>query len=71
MSKSIGDGLDSLAGALSICVLLWFIYKVGAGLVHCFDDYSQEKARCVSISGIYGSGKCYVNGNEMFSGGEE
>lgn len=71
MSKSTGDGLDALGGAICIVAFLWFIFKVGAGFVHHLDDYSQDQARCVSISGVYGGGKCYVNGNEMFSGGEK
>ena len=71
MSKSVGDGLDALGGAIFLCVLLWFIYRVGVGFVHHLDSYSQEQARCISVSGVYGNGKCYVNGNEMFSGGEE
>lgn len=71
MSKSIGDGLDALGGAIFLCVLLWFIYRVGAGFVHVSKSYTQEQARCISVSGVYGNGKCYVNGNEMFSGGDE
>lgn len=70
MSKSIGDGLDALSLAIFLVALLWFVFKVGAGFVHRLDSYSQEQARCVSVSGVYGNGKCYVNGNEMFSGGE-
>lgn len=71
MSKSVGDGLDSLGAAIFLCVILWFIYRVGAGFIHLLDNYSQEQARCISVSGVYGNGKCYVNGKEMFSGGED
>lgn len=71
MNKSVGDGLDALGAAIFLCAILWFIFRVGAGFVHRLDGYSQERARCISISGVYGNGKCYVNGNEMFSRGEE
>lgn len=71
MSKSVGDGLDALGLAIFLSVIVWFIYRIGAGFVHRTDGYSQEQARCISISGVYGNGKCYVNGNEMFSEGEE
>lgn len=71
MNKTIGDGLDALATAILVAVLLGFIYKCVAGLVHISRGYSQNEARCVSVSGIYGDGKCYVNGEEMFFGGEE
>lgn len=64
MKKSIGDGLDSLALAIFLISLLWFVFKVGAGVVHHMNDYSPLQARCISISGIYGGGKCYVNGEE-------
>ena len=66
MSKSIGDGLDALATALFLIAVLVFIYKCGAGFVHSFNGYTQNQARCTSINGVYGSGKCYLNGNEMF-----
>jgi hypothetical protein len=71
MSKSVGDGLDALAAAIFLSVVVWVIYRVGCGFAHYLDSYSQEQARCISISGVYGDGKCYVNGNEMFSVGEE
>ena len=64
MNKSIGDGLDALATAIFLVAVIWFIFKVGAGFMHHMNDYSQEQARCVSISGVYGNGKCYVNGEE-------
>lgn len=64
MSKSVGDGLDSLAPAIFLIGLLWFVFKVGAGFVHHMNDYSPEQARCISVSGIYGGGKCYVNEEE-------
>ena len=58
MNKSVGDGLDALATAIFLVALIWFIFKVG------MNSYSQEQARCASISGVYGNGKCYVNGEE-------
>ena len=64
MNKSIGDGLDALATAIFLVAVIWFVFKVGAGFAHHMNDYSQEQARCVSISGVYGNGKCYVNGEE-------
>lgn len=67
MSKNmtIGDGLDSLGGAIFLCVLLWFIFKVGAGIIHSdHNSYTAEQARCASMSGYYGGGRCYVNGEE-------
>lgn len=66
MGKSIGDGLAELSLAIFLVALLWFVFKVGAGFVH-LDTNSRLQARCISISGVYGEGKCYVNGNEMFS----
>lgn len=74
MSKSIGDGLDALALAIFLLGLLWFVFNVGKGgikLINSSDGYSPAQARCVSISGVYGSGKCYVDGNEMFSGSKD
>lgn len=64
MKKSVGDGLDALATAILLVAVLWFVFRVGAGLAHHMNGYSQEQARCVSISGVYGDGKCYVNGDE-------
>lgn len=35
------------------------------------DHLADRKARCDSIGGHFGGEKCYKDGEEMFSGGEE
>lgn len=64
---TLGDGLDSLALAIFI---LGMIYMIGTGIwtviTHSGSGYtSSTEARCKSLNGYYGNGKCYVEGNEI------
>lgn len=64
MKKETSDGLASIAVAIIMLGILWFAYKAGSALIHHTGPSGLE-ARCESLSGVYGDGKCFVNGEEV------
>lgn len=43
---------------------LLFCFAVGAGLA-AYKQMRQDSAKCTSLDGVYGGGKCYVRGIEL------
>lgn len=64
--------LISIFAAAAIAVLVAFaIASMNKESSERWEAFSERKAYCDSIGGHLGGDKCYVNGEEMFFGGEE
>lgn len=65
-----------LLGAIIVTLILMAVMAIAYAHLHEFyiessNKTSNLKAYCDSVDGELGGNKCYKDGKEMFSGGEE